>query len=338
MQFDQLLKDIKAKKFSPVYLLHGPESFYIDQLEQAIEAHALQEHERAFNQTIIYGKEAEHLQIIDAARRFPMMAERQLLLLREAQDMRSLQQLVGYVEKPAPTTVLVISHKHKKLNGNSKLAKAIKSKGVIFEAKPLYDNQVPDWIRNHLKGKGYPIEPAATQLLAEYLGTSLSKITNELDKLLINLPKGATINAQTVEEQVGISKDYNVFELQKALGKRDKVKVFRIVQYFTANPKAGPLPMVLGSLYNYFSKIFQLLELKAQRSSESEILKALGLRSNFFLREYNEATRNYNRAQTIAVFELLHEYDLKSKGVGAVTAVREDGALLQELCWRVMGS
>ncbi|MEL6391711.1 MAG: DNA polymerase III subunit delta, partial [Bacteroidota bacterium] len=151
-------------------------------------------------------------------------------------------------------------------------------------------------------------------------------------------PKGATINAQTVEEKVGISKDYNVFELQKALGKRDKVKVFRIVQYFTANPKAGPLPMVLGSLYNYFSKIFQLLELKAQRSSESEILKALGLRSNFFLREYNEATRNYNRAQTIAVFELLHEYDLKSKGVGAVTAVREDGALLQELCWRVMGS
>ncbi|MEM7572040.1 MAG: DNA polymerase III subunit delta [Bacteroidota bacterium] len=336
MSFDQILKAVKAKDFAPVYLLHGPEAYFIDQIEAAIEAHALQEQERAFNQTIIYGKEADHLQVVDAARRFPMMAERQLIILREAKDMRSLQQLVSYVEKPAATTVLVISHKHKKLNGNSKLAKALKANGVVFEAKPLYDNQVPDWIRARLKQKGYSIEPSAAELLGEFLGTSLSKITNELDKLLINLPKGTQVTTQVVEDQVGISKDFNVFELQQALGSRNTVKAFRIVQYFTANPKAGPLPMILGSLYNYFSKVLILLEMRAKQAPEKEVLSALKLRSNYFLREYNLAARNYNRAKATAVFALLHEYDLKSKGVGAVSAVRENGALLKELVYRIL--
>ncbi|MEL6143617.1 MAG: DNA polymerase III subunit delta, partial [Bacteroidota bacterium] len=256
MNFDQLLSAFGKKEFVPIYLLHGPEAYYIDQLEAAIEAHALQEHEKAFNHTIIYGKDADHLTIVDAARRFPMMAERQLVVLREAQDMRTLNQLAGYAEKPSPTTVLVICHKHKKLSGTTKLAKAIKKNGVSFEAKPLYDNQVPDWVQRYLKRRKYSIEPAASELLGEYLGTSLSKIANELDKLLLNVPTGTTITVKIVEEQVGISKDYNVFELNKALGMKDPVKANRIVNYFTANPKAGPLPVVLGSLYTYFSKLF----------------------------------------------------------------------------------
>jgi len=336
MTFDQLLKAIGKKEFTPIYLLHGPEAYYIDQLEAAIEANALQEHEKAFNHTIIYGKEADHLAIVDAARRFPMMAERQLVVLREAQDMRSLNELASYAEKPSPTTVLVICHKHKKLSGTTKLGKAIKKTGVVFEAKPLYDNQVPDWVQRYLKRKKYSIELAASELLGEYLGTSLSKIANELDKLLLNVPSGTTITVKTVEDQVGISKDYNVFELNKALGMKDPVKANRIVNYFTANPKAGPLPMVLGSLYNYFSKLFILAELRARHASEQEVLQALGLRSNFFLREYNNSLRNYPTSQLKKVIGLLREYDLKSKGVGAVTAARENGALLKELVFRIM--
>ncbi|MEM1359946.1 MAG: DNA polymerase III subunit delta, partial [Bacteroidota bacterium] len=199
MDFAPLLKAIKSKEFAPLYLLHGEEAYFIDQLEAAIEANALQEHERAFNQTILYGKDTDHLQVIDAARRFPMMAERQLILLREAQDMRSLKELATYAEKPSPTTVLVISHKHKKLNGNLALTKNLKKSGIVFEAKPLYENKIPAWINNYLKGKKYSIEPAASALLAEFLGTSLGKISNELDKLTINLAKeGITIAVRPV--------------------------------------------------------------------------------------------------------------------------------------------
>lgn len=336
MTFDQLLTAARKKEFHPVYLLHGAEAYFIDQIAAAIEKHALTEAERAFNQTIIYGKEADHLAIVDAARRFPMMAERQLVIIREAQEMRTLNELAAYVAKPAPTTILLICHKHKKVNGNTKLAKNLKKNGVVFEAKPLYDNQVPDWIRSYLKRKKYEIEPAASALLGEYLGTSLSKVANELDKLLLNLTPGTTITTQIVEDQVGISKDYNVFELQKALGNKDAVKVARIVSYFTANPKAGPLPMLLGSLYNYFSKLYMLAELRARRAPESEVLSALSLRSNYFLREYNDSLRNYPAARLRKVIGLLREYDLKSKGVGAVTAAREDGALLKELTYRIM--
>lgn len=336
MTFTQLKASFKKKEFAPVYLFHGAEAFYIDQLEASLEAQAIQEHEKAFNYTVIYGKEADPLAIVDAARRFPMMAERQLVVIREAQDMRALNDLAKYVEKPAPTTILVICHKHKKVNGNSKLAKAIKQNGTVFEAKPLYDNQVPDWISSYLRDKKYSIEPAAANLLGEYLGTKLSKIANELDKLLINLSHRTTVTVKIVEEQVGISKDYNVFELQKALGQRDAVKVARIINYFSANPKAGPLPVVMASLYNYFSKLFMLSELRARSASEQEVLQALKLRSNFFLREYNASLRNYPRAKIAQVIGVLREYDLKSKGVGSLTAARQDGELLKELAFKIM--
>ncbi len=336
MDFQPLLKSIKAGEFAPIYLLHGAEPYFIDQLEAAIEKHALQEHERAFNETIAYGKDTEHLQIVDAARRFPMMAERQLVLLREAQDMRSLKELAAYAAKPSPTTVLVISHKHKKLNGNTALAKNIKKNGVIFEAKPLYDNKIPGWISNYLRDRKYKIEPAAGQLLAEFLGTSLGKISNELDKLMLNLPKGTSITADIVEQQVGVSKDYNVFELQRALGHKETTKVARILNYFRANPKAAPLPMVMGSLYNYFTVVLKLKELHRARESRQGIMQALKLRFDFFLADYEQTARNYSEPALVNVFALLREYDLKSKGVGSNLAGKGEAELLKELCWKVM--
>lgn len=336
MDFAPLLKAIKSKDFSPLYLLHGEEAYFIDQLEAAIEAHALQEHERAFNQTILYGKDTEYLQVVDAARRFPMMAERQLVLLREAQDMRSLKELVKYAENPSPTTVVVISHKHKKLNGNLALTKALKKNGVVFEAKALYDNKIPSWISNYLKGEKYGIEPDAANLLGEFLGTSLGKISNELDKLIINLAPGTKITAKIVEDQVGVSKDYNVFELQKAIGHNDVVKATRILNYFKANPKAGPLPMVLGSLYNYFSKVFCLKEMHRQRASKQDIMRTLNLRFDFFLQDYETSARNYSEAGIRHLFALLREYDLKSKGVGSNLAGKQENELLKELVWKMM--
>lgn len=336
MDFAPLLQAIKKKDFAPVYLLHGEESYFIDQLEAAIEANALQEHEKAFNQTILYGKDTEHLQVIDAARRFPMMAERQVILLREAQEMRSIKELKKYAENPSPTTVLVISHKHKKLNGNLAVTKAIKKNGVVFEAKALYENKIPGWISNYIKAKKHSIEPAAAALLAEFLGTSLGKISNELDKLLINLTPGTQITTTIVEDQVGVSKDYNVFELQKAIGHHDIVKATRILNYFKANPKAGPLPMVLGSLYNYFSKVFRLLEHQRKGASKQEIMKDLGLRFDFFLADYQTTARNFKGTRIIQVFSLLREYDLKSKGVDSNLAGKGENELLKELVWRMM--
>ncbi|PPK87810.1 DNA polymerase III delta subunit [Neolewinella xylanilytica] len=336
MDFPALLKSIKAKDFKPVYLLHGEEPYFIDQLEEAIERHALAEHERAFNQTIAYGKDTEYLQIVDAARRFPMMAERQLVILREAQDMRDLKELAAYVDKPAPTTVLVISHKHKKLNGNLTLFKNIRKNGVVFESKALYDNKVPAWITHYLKDRKYGIKPEASTLLAEYLGTSLGKITNELDKLMLNLAKGTEVTTEIVEEQVGISKDYNVFELQRAIGHGESTKAARILHYFRANPKAAPLPMVTGSLYNYFSKVFLLKELHAKRESRQAIMSALGLRFDFFLADYERTARQYTLNDLYTVFALLREYDLKSKGVGSNLAGKEEGELMKELVWRMM--
>ncbi|NJC26725.1 DNA polymerase III subunit delta [Neolewinella antarctica] len=335
MDFPSLKKALRAKDFQPIYLFHGEETYFIDQLEADVQRYALQEHEKAFNETIAYGKDTEYLQIVDAARRFPMMADRQLVILREAQDMRSLKQLEAYAAKPSPTTVLVISHKHKKLNASTKLFKNIKANGVVFEAKALYDNKIPNWINNYLKGKKYNIDQAASQLLAEFLGTSLSKITNEIDKLIINLKPGTTITTAIVEEQVGISKDYNAFELQRAIGMRDHVRAARIVNYFKANPKAGPLPMITGSLYNYFSRVFQVIEGLAKRTSKQELAKQVKVNPYFF-DEYVTVARNFPQAKMPGVFALLREYDLKSKGVDSNLAGKGENELLKELVYRLL--
>lgn len=334
MSYQAIIKDVKKKQFAPVYFLHGPETYFIDLVADTIEDKALAEHEKAFNQTILYGKESTHLQIVDAARRFPMMAERQLVILREAQEMRSLKDLLSYIEQPTPTTVLVICHKHKRLNLNSKFGKAVKAKTVLLEAKSLYDNQVPDWIADYLRSKKLKAGPAASDLLAEYLGSNLSKVANELDKLALNIPEGADVTEQLIEEHIGISKDYNVFEFQKALGQRDVKKANRIVQYFIANPRKNPMPVVIGSLYNYFSKVY--LFHSVARATEQEILKTLGLRSSFFLREYRAAARQFPLSKTQEVIHLLRQFDLKSKGVNYNATGKPEGELLKEMTWRIL--
>lgn len=334
LDHQQILKELKEKKFHPIYFLHGKEPYFIDTISSYIEKNVLSEGEQAFNQSVFYGKDVDHMAVVDTARRFPMMASHQVVLLKEAQDMRNLANLLSYVETPMTSTILVICHKHKKLNLNSKFGKALKKNALVFESKPLYDNQIPAWISNYLKSHKLTITPKAGELIAENLGTDLSKIANELDKLALNLPPGTQVDDKAVEEHIGISKDYNVFELQRAIGLRDPLKAQRIVNYFTANPKKGPMPMLVGSLYNYFSKIYLFHAVK--NLPEKELLTTLQLRSGFFLKEYRAAARNYSRSKTERVITLLKEYDLKSKGVGYNNTGKPDGELMKEMVWRIM--
>ncbi|MFK7934556.1 MAG: DNA polymerase III subunit delta [Saprospiraceae bacterium] len=334
MDYQQILTDLKKGNYASLYLLHGAESYFIDVVSDYIENHVLAEHERAFNQTILYGKEVEAKTLIDAAYRYPMMAERQVIILKEAQEMRTLKSILAYAEKPVATTMLVICHKHKKFNTNTKLGKAIKKNGVVLDAKKMYDNQVPAWITNYLRTKQLKINHNAADLLGEYLGTSLSKVVNELDKLAINLAAGTTITTEIVEKNVGISKDYNVFELQRALAQRDVLKANRIVNYFISNPRKNPLVLTIGTLFNFFSKVYQYHFVKNQ--PERAILTALNLRSNWFLREYQAAARAFPLPKAKEIIGLLREYDLKSKGVNFNSTTTPEGELLKELVWRIL--
>ena len=332
MTFPQIIKDLKAKKYAPIYFLHGEESFFIDKISKFIEENVLSEGEKAFNQIVMYGKDTEHKTLIDTCSRYPMMASHQVVILKEAQEMRTLKELKPYIEKPVPTTILVICHKHKKFDGRTKFGKTVKANSLVFESKRLYDNKIPDWITSYLKSKKLNITPTAAALVGEYLGTNLSKVSNELDKLAINLPAKTTIDEKHVQEQIGISKEYNVFELQKALGEKNIVKANRIINYFISNPKKNPMVVVVSTLYNFFSKVYMSHFLK--NSSESELMKTLKVSHAFFLKDYKLAARNFPIAHSQEVISILSEYDLKSKGVKRDSA--SDGDLLKEMVYRIL--
>jgi DNA polymerase-3 subunit delta len=333
MSAEPILSDIRAKRFSPVYFLHGEEPFFIDQISDAVEQYALPEEEKGFNQTILYGKEVDHLTLLDYLRRYPMMSERQVVILREAQEMKSLTELTSYMENPMPSTVFVVCHKHKKVDSRTKFGKSLSGKQIVlFESKKLYDNQIPEWISSLCKSKKISIEPAAAALMAEYLGADLSRIANELEKLTINLAADAVITVAAVQDNIGISKEYNVFELQKALAMRDVAKIARIREHFASNPKKNPLIVTIASLFAYFSKIYMLHSLKGK--PDAEILKALDLRSEWFLKEYRAALPNYSQAQVIQILSLLKTFDLRSKGVENDSA--GEAELMKELFWRMM--
>lgn len=332
MTYSEILKSLRAKQYKPVYFLHGAESYFIDAISKYVEDNVLSEGEKSFNQLVFYGKDADAKTIIDAASRYPMMAPYQVILLKEAQEMRTLSDLLPYLKKAVPTTILVICHKHKKLDARTKFGKTVKEHAVVFESKPLYDNQVADWIVDYLKSKKFGIQTSAAQLIGEYLGTNLSKVVNELDKLVINLPAGTTVDEKNVQDNIGISKDYNVFELQRALGARDVVKANRIINYFIANPKKNPLVLLVGTLYNYFSKVYMLHFLR--HSADRELLPILKLRSEYFLKEYRMAARNYNLPRIKKVIHLLKEYDLRSKGVDNDST--KEGELMKELVWKIL--
>ncbi len=329
--YTNILNDLKQKKYAPIYLLMGEEAYFIDQIEHYISSHVLTEDERGFNQHILYGKDIDNANsVIDVARRYPMMASHQVVVVREAQDMdkREFEKLVHYANQPLMTTVLVLSYKYGTVKGTTALAKQLKKVGVIFESKAVRDYQIADWIAHYLKDEGYQINPQSSALLGEYLGTNLGKIVKEIEKLTIDLPQGGTITPELIEQKVGISKEYNVFELQNAIGKRDVLKCNKIINYFASNPKDHPIQMTIPILYSYFSKLLKIHLAKADAV-------ALKMNPYIFSKDYAPAAKVYNPKKIVENIAVLRDFDLKSKGVGT-TGVVDQADLQRELIYRLI--
>jgi len=313
--FKELMKELKARKFRPIYFLEGDESWFIDEISNYIEKNVLSEAEQGFNQMVMYGKDSDVGTIISSAKRYPMMASHQVVMVKEAQFLRDIHKLESYIDQPMPSTVLVLNYKQKKLDGRKKFGKKVKQSkdAVLFSAKKLYDNQVPDWIRGYVVGKKYKVNDEVLQLLAENLGNNISNIANELDKLFLNTPKGSEITPQMVEEHIGINRDYNIFQFQKALAFRETSKAFRIVSYFAANPKIAPIPLMMGTLYKFYSNLYLMHHHPNYNDRETQQL--LGLSSPYFVKEYRIAARNYPLNVVAKNLSVLLKYDLKYKGV-----------------------
>lgn len=309
----------------------GEEPYYIDKLTEFIDDNVLSEEEKGFNQMTIYGKDSSIEEIISNAKRFPMMAERQVVIVKEAQELsRTIDKLESYIENPQPTTVLVFAYKYKTLDKRKKVSKLLAKHAVLFESKKLYENQVGDWIKRTLSGKGYGIEPKAAAMLVEFLGTDLSKINNELDKLKIILPKGHTFSPKDIEENIGISKDYNNFELRKAIGERDQLKAFKIAEYFAHNPKDNPIVVTTGLVFGFFSQLLQYHGLKDK--SKANVASVLKI-NPFFVKDYEIAFRNYPMRKVSAIITSLRDIDVKSKGVGSNSIPQRD--LLNEMLVKI---
>jgi DNA polymerase-3 subunit delta len=327
----KIINDLKAGIIKPIYFLMGEEPYYIDKLTEYIENNILSEDEKGFNQTVIYGRDATIEDIVSNAKRYPMMAERQVVVVREAQELsRTIDKLESYAENPQPTTVLVVAYKYKTLDKRKKLVKLIAKNGVLFESKKLYENQVGTWIQRLLQGRGYSIEPKANAMLVEFLGNDLSRISNELDKLQIILPKGHTITPKDIEYNIGFSKDFNVFELQNAIGSKDQLKAYKIAQYFADNPKDNPLVVTVSLVFGFFVKILKYHGLKDKDPRAAA--PVLGV-NPFFMKDYEIALRNYPMKKVSSIVASLREIDVKSKGVGANSLSNHD--LLKEMLVKI---
>jgi len=333
-EIKEIVAAIKKGDIKPIYFLMGEEAYYIDKISDYIEEHLLDEAEKGFNQMVLYGRDVTIDDIVSNAKRYPMMAERQVVIVKEAQDLsRTIEQLAKYAANPQPSTVLVLNYKYKKIDKRKALYKTInKHGGIVFESKKMYENQVADWIRRVLAGQDYNISPKAAQMLVEFLGTDLSKIDNELKKLKIVLPAGTQITPEHIEENIGISKDYNNFELRKAVGSRNAIKAHQIAKYFAENPKDNPIVVSVALLFGFFS---QLLHLHGM-SDKNPRSVASALKVNpYFVNEYLDAARNYPMKKVSYIIGVLRETDVKSKGVGA-NAIPQ-GDLLKELLVKILG-
>tara|TARA_B110000285_G_scaffold158981_1_gene177377 strand:+ start:2586 stop:3590 length:1005 start_codon:yes stop_codon:yes gene_type:complete len=325
----QIVNDIKKGDIKSVYFLMGEEAYYIDAISNFIESTILSEEEKGFNQMVLYGRDVSIDDIVSHAKRYPMMAERQVIIVKEAQDLsRTIEGLVAYVENPQPTTVLVFCYKYKTLDKRKKLSKTIAKNAVLFESKKLYENQVPDWIRRVLSGRGHTITPKAAQMLVEFLGNDLAKINNELQKLQLIMQPGEQITPQLIEENIGISKDFNNFELQKAIGEKNVKRAFAIMQYFHQNPKKNPLVMTVALLYGFFAKLLKYHSL-SNKGDAAKVLKV----SPYFVKDYQVAARNYPMKKVSAIISSIRDIDMKSKGVGASNLSQAD--LLKELLIKI---
>lgn len=329
----QLVTNIKNGDIKPIYFLMGEEAYYIDKISSYIEKNVLAEEEKGFNQMVLYGRDITIDDIVSNAKRYPMMAERQVVIIKEAQDLsRTIEKLVDYANNPQPTTVLVVNYKYKKIDKRKALYKSIKKIGVVYESKKLYDNQVADWIRRVLSPNGYSISPKAAQMLVEFLGTDLSKINNELDKLKLIIPKDTQITPELIEENIGISKDYNNFELRKAIGERNILKAHQIAKYFADNPKDNPMVVTVSLLFSFFAQLLHFHGLK----DKSPRAVASALRVNpYFVNDYITAARNFPMKKVSQVIATLRDFDVKSKGVGSNATPQGD--LLKELLVRIFG-
>jgi DNA polymerase-3 subunit delta len=328
---EEIIRKIKNRDLSPVYILHGEEPYYIDEISGYIEDHLLDETEKAFNQSVLYGKDIDVFAILNAARRYPMMAERQLVMVKEAQNLKDIDKLQPYIENPLASTILVICYKHKKLDGRSKMLKLAKEKYIVYESVPVPEYKLQAWIAQYCKSKNIAINPLASGMLSDFLGNDLSKIVNEIDKLLINIKDHNEITAQHVEKYVGVSKEFNTFELHNAIGAGNFFKAQKIVQYFAANPKSNSIIPVLSSLYNFFGK---LLAVHFTRDySDSNIAAVAGVHP-FIAKDYARACQNYPMDKCSRIISYLHAFDLKSKGIGSVDV--PEGSLLKELVFMIM--
>ena len=350
-EVSKILLDLKRRIFKPIYFLCGEEAYYTDILSDYIEDNVLDAADKEFNQTVVYGKDVDLVSVLGLAKQFPMMSEYQVVIVKEAQNLKelnksadsdvldspkkdtnsSVQQFLSYIQQPQPTTILVFCFKHKKFDKRSAIAKALQKNAVFIDTPKLYDNQVPEWIGKYVKDKGYSIGPKATFLMSEFLGNDLSKIANEINKLFVSLPVAAEITAELVQDNIGISKDFNVFELQEALAKKDILKANRIVNHFAGNEKEHPMVMLLSSLFGYFSKLLRYQFL----SDKSKLVAAGALGVNpYFIDGYAKAALNYNTLKLKHIFAYLKEYDLKSKGVDNSSV--SGGELMKELIFKIM--
>src|SRR5688500_11696111 len=336
-QVKKICTDLKAKKYAPVYFLQGEETFYIDMLSDYIEKSALSESEKGFNQVILYGKDVTMAAVLTNARRFPMMAERQVVIVKEAQDIQDLNKEIGckllldYLTKQVPTTILVFCHKHKSLDKRRELGKKIDQYAVTLNAKKLYDNQLPDFVHEYVAEKKVNVDDRAVQMLCEYVGNDLHRLTNEIDKLIISLPAGGSISTEQVMNQVGVSKEYNIFELQKAILQRDALLANKIVNHFERNTKKNPIIPVVAFLYSFFSKL--LMATQASDKSEKGLVSELKV-SPYAVRDYTLALRQYPAMKIVDNIAALKDADLKLKGVNTGSA--DDGQIFRELVWRIM--
>jgi DNA polymerase III subunit delta len=331
MSASAIIADWKKGKWKPVYWLEGEEDYYIDQVLDYAEHKLLTESEASFNLSVFYGRDASWPDVVNACKRYPMFSERQVVLIKEAQHMRDIDKLESYLEQPLDSTILVIGYKEKKLDSRRKFAKLVKEKGVLVSTKKLNDQDLRAFAESLVQAKGFSIQPMALGLLVDHIGSDMQRIDNELEKVAVNMGDRKTISADDIERYVGISKDYNVFELQSALSKRDTARCLRIIGYFEANPKAGPIQLVLPSLYGFFSKVFMLFGMNG--GDDKTMAATLGV-PPFFVKDYKAATRNFDYAATEKVLLLLHHYNLRSIGMG--TAGASDAALLREMVMKIL--
>ncbi|WP_419868023.1 DNA polymerase III subunit delta [Chryseobacterium sp. CT-SW4] len=334
-ELDLILKNIKNKEVLPIYFFHGDEAYFIDVAVKALEHDFLEEDEKAFNQTVVYGKDTSYPEILSLARQFPMMGDKQVIIVKEAQDLRLNEeegrQLEAYAENPVPSTVLVFAHKHKKLDSRKKVTKALDKGKFLFLSESIKENNLPKWIADECNSLNIKTAPNISHLLAEYLGNDLSRIANELNKLKIVLKDGEILDGTIVENHIGISKEYNVFELQKALGAKNSNAAFKIAHYMGKNPKNNPFVMMLASLYNYFSNVIIYQTLIGQ--SPQTIASQMGI-NPYFIKDYAETARLYPLKHATRVISILREFDMKGKGLGAVNM--SEAELIKELVYKIM--